>query len=126
MTALAAHLSEVESEKQKLRAQVRRLGQENKWLREELSNVQQKLQTCEQNLAQVEEEKKDLEFWKQLKKYDQGTLPEVEHAHSLPHNAKAPESSELCLLRVDKRSTGGLIPYYRIFPDNKHYCSSEL
>ncbi|TSK53645.1 Kinesin light chain 1 [Bagarius yarrelli] len=76
MTDLAAHLSAVEAEKQKLRAQVRRLGQENQWLREELSNVQQKLQKCEQNLAQVEEEKKHLEFMNQLKKYDQGAMPE--------------------------------------------------
>ncbi|KAI4808494.1 hypothetical protein KUCAC02_000551 [Chaenocephalus aceratus] len=34
--ALSSHLSAVESEKQKLRAQVRRLCQENQWLRDEL------------------------------------------------------------------------------------------
>ncbi|KAG5278426.1 hypothetical protein AALO_G00098870 [Alosa alosa] len=33
MMALSSHLSAVESEKQKLRAQVRRLCQENQWLR---------------------------------------------------------------------------------------------
>ncbi|XP_053368931.1 kinesin light chain 1-like isoform X2 [Clarias gariepinus] len=78
MTALAAHLNAVESEKQKLRAQVRRVGQENKWLWDELSTVQQKLQKCEQSLVQVEEEKKHLEFLNQLKKYNQEPLPEDE------------------------------------------------
>ncbi|KAJ0055779.1 hypothetical protein NL108_011402 [Boleophthalmus pectinirostris] len=36
--ALSSHLSAVESEKQKLRAQVRRLCQENQWLRDELAS----------------------------------------------------------------------------------------
>lgn len=87
IVALAAHLNAVEAEKQKLRAQVRRLGQENKWLLEELSNVQQKLQNCEQSLVQVEEEKKHLEFMNQLKKYNQEGLPEVERTHYIPHDA---------------------------------------
>jgi len=47
MMALAAHLQHVEAEKQKLRAQVRRLCQENAWLRDELANTQQKLQISE-------------------------------------------------------------------------------
>ncbi|XP_065115536.1 kinesin light chain 4 isoform X1 [Paramisgurnus dabryanus] len=72
MMALANHLGAVESEKQKLRAQVRRLCQENQWLRDELANTQQKLQKSEQNVAQLEEEKKHLEFMNQLKKYDDG------------------------------------------------------
>ena len=38
MMALANHLQHVEAEKQKLRAQVRRLCQENAWLRDELAN----------------------------------------------------------------------------------------
>ncbi|KAL2086581.1 hypothetical protein ACEWY4_017640 [Coilia grayii] len=62
MMALSSHLSAVESEKQKLRAQVRRLCQENQWLRDELANTQQKLQKSEQSVAQLEEEKKHLEF----------------------------------------------------------------
>ncbi|XP_072515986.1 kinesin light chain 4 isoform X2 [Salminus brasiliensis] len=74
MTALASHLSTVESEKQKLRAQVRRLCQENQWLRDELSITQQKLQKSEQTVAQLEEEKKHLEFMNQLKKYDKDIL----------------------------------------------------
>ncbi|KAL7854898.1 hypothetical protein SRHO_G00170880 [Serrasalmus rhombeus] len=78
MTALANHLSTVEAEKQKLRAQVRRLCQENQWLRDELSNTQQKLQKSEQTVAQLEEEKKHLEFMNQLKKYDKDALPALE------------------------------------------------
>uniref|UniRef100_A0AAY4APK2 Kinesin light chain n=1 Tax=Denticeps clupeoides TaxID=299321 RepID=A0AAY4APK2_9TELE len=78
MMALSGHLSAVESEKQKLRAQVRRLCQENQWLRDELANTQQKLQKSEQNVAQLEEEKKHLEFMNQMKKYDQDLSPSDE------------------------------------------------
>ncbi|XP_067098675.1 kinesin light chain 1 isoform X3 [Osmerus mordax] len=75
MMALSGHLSSVESEKQKLRAQVRRLCQENQWLRDELAGTQQKLQKSEQSVAQLEEEKKHLEFMNQLKKYDEDLSP---------------------------------------------------
>uniref|UniRef100_A0A673ITS2 Kinesin light chain n=1 Tax=Sinocyclocheilus rhinocerous TaxID=307959 RepID=A0A673ITS2_9TELE len=75
MMALSNHLNAVESEKQKLRAQVRRLCQENQWLRDELANTQQKLQKSEQSVAQLEEEKKHLEFMNQLKKYDEDVSP---------------------------------------------------
>jgi len=75
--ALSNHLNAVESEKQKLRAQVRRLCQENQWLRDELANTQQKLQKSEQSVAQLEEEKKHLEFMNQLKKYDDDISPSV-------------------------------------------------
>lgn len=68
--ALAAHIQQVEAEKQKLRAQVRRLCQENAWLRDELANTQQKLQSSEQVVAQLEEDKKHLEFMNSLRKYD--------------------------------------------------------
>ncbi|XP_050405008.1 kinesin light chain isoform X3 [Patella vulgata] len=70
MMALANHLQHVEAEKQKLRAQVRRLCQENGWLRDELANTQQKLQSSEQKSAALEEEKKHLEFMNEMKKYD--------------------------------------------------------
>merc|ERR1719357_435393 len=78
MMALSSHLSSVESEKQKLRAQVRRLCQENQWLRDELAGTQQKLQKSEQSVAQLEEEKKHLEFMNQLKKYDEDVSPTQE------------------------------------------------
>uniref|UniRef100_A0A3P8PF47 Kinesin light chain n=1 Tax=Astatotilapia calliptera TaxID=8154 RepID=A0A3P8PF47_ASTCA len=78
MMALSNHLSSVESEKQKLRVQVRRLCQENQWLRDELAGTQQKLQKSEQSVAQLEEEKKHLEFMNQLKKYDEDLSPSEE------------------------------------------------
>ena len=68
--ALATHLQALEAEKQKLRAQVRRLCQENAWLRDELANTQQRLQASEQAVAQLEEDKKHLEFVSTIKKYD--------------------------------------------------------
>ncbi|XP_061768991.1 kinesin light chain 2 isoform X1 [Nerophis ophidion] len=73
--ALSGHLSAVESEKQKLRAQVRRLCQENQWLRDELAATQHKLQRSEQSVAQLEEEKKHLEFMNHIKKLDDDALP---------------------------------------------------
>lgn len=51
MAALANHLQMVEAEKQKLRTQVRRLCQENAWLRDELAGTQQKLQASEQAVS---------------------------------------------------------------------------
>ncbi|XP_010784463.1 LOW QUALITY PROTEIN: kinesin light chain 2 [Notothenia coriiceps] len=73
--ALSSHLSAVESEKQKLRAQVRRLCQENQWLRDELAGTQHKLQRSEQSVAQLEEEKKHLVFMNQIKKFDDDVSP---------------------------------------------------
>merc|ERR1719471_2123432 len=70
MAALAGHLQAVEAEKQKLRSQVKRLCQENAWLRDELATTQQRLQASEQAVAQLEEEKKHLEFMNSIKKYD--------------------------------------------------------
>lgn len=75
--ALSSHLGAVESEKQKLRAQVRRLVQENQWLREELAGTQQKLQRSEQAVAQLEEEKQHLLFMSQIRKLDEDTPPNV-------------------------------------------------
>lgn len=68
--ALTSHLQNIEADKQKLRTQMRRLCQENAWLRDELANTQQKLQTSEQMVAQLEEEKKHLEFMASVRKYD--------------------------------------------------------
>lgn len=71
MMALSSHLQNIEAEKQKLKTQVRRLHQENAWLRDELANTQQKFQASEQLVAQLEEEKKHLEFMASVKKYDE-------------------------------------------------------
>lgn len=70
MIALASHLQKVEAEKQKLKTQVRRLCQENAWLRDELANTQHKLQTSEQAVALLEEEKKHWKFMGSIRKYD--------------------------------------------------------
>uniref|UniRef100_A0A8D2KXC1 Kinesin light chain n=1 Tax=Varanus komodoensis TaxID=61221 RepID=A0A8D2KXC1_VARKO len=62
MLSLSSHIGALEAEKQKLQAQVKRLGQENLWLREELAVTQLRLQHSEESVAQLEEEKKHLEF----------------------------------------------------------------
>nr|XP_056702291.1 kinesin light chain 3 [Euleptes europaea] len=70
LIALSSHIEALEAEKQKLRAQVKRLRQENLWLREEQGVTQLRLQHSEATVAQLEEEKKHLEFLNQLKQYD--------------------------------------------------------
>ncbi|XP_069500776.1 kinesin light chain 3 isoform X2 [Ambystoma mexicanum] len=70
MIALSSHIGLLEAEKHKLRTQVKRLCQENLWLRDELATTQLKLQQSEQMVAQLEEEKKHLEFMNQLKQYE--------------------------------------------------------
>jgi kinesin light chain len=71
MVALSTHMQITEAEKQKLRTQVKRLCQENAWLRDELATTQQRLQASEQLVAQLEEQNKQLEFFNSIKKYDQ-------------------------------------------------------
>ncbi|KAL4647427.1 kinesin light chain 1-like isoform X1 [Arapaima gigas] len=71
MMALSAHLGSLEAEKQKLRAQVRRLCQENQWLRDELAGTQQQLQEREQAVVTLEEQNRHLQFMSSIRKYDQ-------------------------------------------------------
>uniref|UniRef100_A0ABI7XVT4 Kinesin light chain n=2 Tax=Felis catus TaxID=9685 RepID=A0ABI7XVT4_FELCA len=70
LLALSAHVGSLEAEKQRLRAQARRLAQENSWLREELEETQRRLRASEEAVAQLEEEKSHLEFLGQLRQYD--------------------------------------------------------
>ncbi|XP_020284422.1 kinesin light chain isoform X6 [Pseudomyrmex gracilis] len=84
MQALASHLQMVEAEKQKLRTQVKRLCQENAWLRDELAGTQQKLQASEQALVQLEEEKKHLDFMASMRQYDPDPSTEDENAKDRP------------------------------------------
>uniref|UniRef100_A0A3Q2Q692 Kinesin light chain n=1 Tax=Fundulus heteroclitus TaxID=8078 RepID=A0A3Q2Q692_FUNHE len=77
MMALSAHLGSLEAEKQKLRAQVRRLVQENQWLRDELAGAQQRLQDKEQEVVTLEEQNKHLQFMSSIRKYDQDEPPLV-------------------------------------------------
>ena len=53
MAALAGHLQTMEAEKQKLRSQVKRLCQENAWLRDELASTQQKLQVSQTSVFTI-------------------------------------------------------------------------
>lgn len=59
---LANYVNSLESDKQKLKAQVKRLCSENNWLRQELTNHQQLLQEAEISLSKVREEKEQIEF----------------------------------------------------------------
>lgn len=102
MMALSSHLQNVEAEKQKLKTQVRRLHQENAWLRDELANTQQKFQASEQLVAQLEEEKKHLEFMASVKKYDDSQ-----------------EQEETCeKSRAD--------PVVELFPDEEHEDRNQM
>lgn len=51
--------------------QVRRLCQENQWLRDELAGAQQRLQDREQEVVTLEEQNKHLQFMSSIRKYDQ-------------------------------------------------------
>jgi len=87
MMDLSNYLQKIEAEKQKLRAQVRRLCQENGWLRDELATTQQKLQVSEQKVATLEEEKKHLEFMNEMKKFD-----DSDNNQSAPQEEKEAET----------------------------------
>ncbi|XP_021360391.1 kinesin light chain-like isoform X11 [Mizuhopecten yessoensis] len=105
MMALSNHLQHVEAEKQKLRAQVRRLCQENAWLRDELANTQQKLQMSEQKVATIEEEKKHLEFMNEMKKYD----------------SSDPQQTSVSL----PRSAGGVVPVHQATEEKEQDQSTQ-
>lgn len=70
MIALQHHLQTVEAEKHKLRAQAKRLSQENAWLRDELSKTQQKLMEADKDKITLEQENKHLKFKLSLKEID--------------------------------------------------------
>ena len=58
---------------------MKRLCQENAWLRDELASTQQKLQASEQTAAQLEEDKKHLEFMNSIKKFDADVVGSDDH-----------------------------------------------
>uniref|UniRef100_A0A915LFA7 Uncharacterized protein n=1 Tax=Meloidogyne javanica TaxID=6303 RepID=A0A915LFA7_MELJA len=76
MVELASYFQKSEADKQKYKAQVRRLCQENAEIRDELSSTRQQLRTAMQNIAQLEEENKLLKFMNSIKKFDED-LPEL-------------------------------------------------
>lgn len=59
---MSSYIEHMEAEKQKLRMQVKRLCQENGWLRDELASTQTRLQNSEIKIVALEEENKDLSF----------------------------------------------------------------
>ncbi|CAF2664063.1 unnamed protein product [Rotaria sp. Silwood2] len=70
MMQLGNHLQNLEAEKHKLRTQVKRLCQENAWLRDELASTQKKLHESEQINASHAVEIEHLKFLKDVKQYD--------------------------------------------------------
>jgi len=70
MMQLGNHLQNLEAEKHKLRTQVKRLCQENAWLRDELASTQKKLHETEQLNAGYSVEIEHLKFLKEVKQYD--------------------------------------------------------
>jgi len=70
MMQLANHLQNLESEKHKLRTQVKRLSQENAWLRDELGSTQKKFHECQQINASYSVEIEHLQFFKNVQQFD--------------------------------------------------------
>ncbi|KAH0631631.1 hypothetical protein JD844_006061 [Phrynosoma platyrhinos] len=103
MIALSSHIGALEAEKQKLRAQVKRLCQENLWLRDELAVTQLRLQHSEEMVAQLEEEKKHLEFLNQLKQYD----PKEDQAEKDSSEQRKDSLSSLFPSDDDEQRPGG-------------------
>ncbi|KAI6216196.1 Kinesin light chain [Aphelenchoides fujianensis] len=91
MMSLAQHLHQQEAEKQKLKSQVKRLCQENAWLRDELNSVQQQHQMVGQELAQLQEENKHLEFMNSIKKFDEDQPADYKE---LPQEQRADVNSQ--------------------------------
>ncbi|GMR60839.1 hypothetical protein PMAYCL1PPCAC_31034, partial [Pristionchus mayeri] len=111
MLALTQHLQAQEAEKGKLKSQVRRLCQENAWLRDELSTTQNKQQLAEQRVAQLEEENKHLEFMNSLKQYDDdqnnSATPASKQAEPLPAKSHEDTLQELGFGPEDDEAMGG-------------------
>lgn len=66
-------------------SQVRRLCQENQWLRDELAGAQQRLQDTEQEVVTLEEQNRHLQFMSSIRKYDQDEPPLVRTENTLTH-----------------------------------------
>lgn len=66
-------------------SQVRRLCQENQWLRDELAGAQQRLQDTEQEVVTLEEQNRHLQFMSSIRKYDQDEPPLVRTENMLTH-----------------------------------------
>jgi len=69
-------------------SQVRRLCQENAWLRDELADTQQRLQQSEQRCVTLDEERTHLQFMNDMRKYDSS-----ESSHQVTHHSSLSSSS---------------------------------
>uniref|UniRef100_A0A1I8FYX0 Kinesin light chain 3 n=1 Tax=Macrostomum lignano TaxID=282301 RepID=A0A1I8FYX0_9PLAT len=70
LVAVSRHIQQLDSDKMKMRTQVRRLVQENAWLREELTAVQGRLHERESALVALEEERNHLKFMAEMRQID--------------------------------------------------------
>ena len=67
MLSLAAHFDMLESERSIARMEMRRVKDENDWLREELEDTEKRLEEALSRLAGLEEEKKHWQFLEQVR-----------------------------------------------------------
>ncbi len=92
---LGNHLQNLEAEKQKLRTQVKRLCQENAWLRDELASAQKKLHDCEQSNATYSVEIEHLKFLKDVKQYDANDNNSTINPNSSTTNTSTVQTTDL-------------------------------
>ena len=62
LLVLVQYINGLDGDKHRLKAQVRRLADENNWLRQELQKMQQQLQDVESEAYKLKEEKQHLEY----------------------------------------------------------------
>lgn len=78
MLSLAAHFDTMESERTLSKMEMRRVKNENDWLREELEDTEKRLEDALSRLAQLEEEKKHWDFMEETRKNEkEATLKPV-------------------------------------------------
>ena len=95
MIQLGNHLQNLEAEKHKLRTQVKRLCQENAWLRDELASSQKKLYESEQSNATYSVELEHLKFLKEVKQYDVNDSTAGGNSNSSASNQASGQTSDI-------------------------------
>jgi len=71
MLALAGHFEQLEADRSLARLEMRRMQDENEWLREELEDTERRLEDALARLAQMEEEKQHWLFMEEVRKSEQ-------------------------------------------------------
>jgi kinesin light chain len=120
LVQLSSYLQTIEADKQKIRSQVKRLCQENAWLRDELAAAQKKTQESEQHAAQIEVELSHLRYLRELKVYDDD-LPTNNQQQQSNHNGDDNETKKL-----DLSSAGGNTGYGDDDDDSQSQHNSSL